>query len=237
MLGPKQDITAVFAIPATPGAYAPERPTFGLRPASGLVVATGIGTLTAAIEVSTAAGAVLELWLPKLNAKPTVDEVPDDADYFYAGRAITGGVLSASLGAYPGAQLRAKSGGAAGALTVHAVTTDAPADADRGSREVAVGSIAGNDQAVTLQWRAPFNGGLAIQTTGTFSGTLNIEGSVDGTTFVALRAENIATGVIATSATAASVKKVDIVGLTAVRARGSGWVSGTAVVTIAAAAG
>lgn len=95
------------------------------------------------------------------------------------------------------------------------------------------GSITANGQSITLAWREFFNGGVGVQLTGTFSGTLQFEMTIDGTTFVAVQATSVTTGTVATTATATGVFFYNVVGAQSVRVTSTAWTSGTAVVTIA----
>jgi len=70
------------------------------------------------------------------------------------------------------------------------------------------------------------------QITGTFSGTVTFEGTVDGTNWVATAVIPVgSTRTLTTTATAAGIWVQSTVGLTAVRARCSAYTSGTIVVT------
>lgn len=101
--------TVSFAVPVTSGQYAPERMTFA--PPSGVSAVPLLG-VTALLE-SGPSGVVLELWLLKFNGTPATD-----AHWVYSGKSITGGGETWPLASYPGAQLRAKSGGTAGTAVV-----------------------------------------------------------------------------------------------------------------------
>lgn len=108
---------ATFAVPATSGQYAPERITF-MPPAGPAGVPTFpilLAAVTALLE-SGPAGAVVELWLPKVGTTPP----GVDADFTYTGKGITIGSETWLLASYPGAQLRVRSGGTAGAAVVSA---------------------------------------------------------------------------------------------------------------------
>ena len=98
-------------------------------------------------------------------------------------------------------------------------------------------TIAANDTSVTLAYRQFFNGGIGAQITGTFSGTLQFEMSIDGTNFVAVQATNVTSGAVATTAAATGVFKYDVVGALVVRVRSTAWTSGTATVTLVGMAG
>ena len=104
-------------------------------------------------------------------------------------------------------------------------------------RNSTAGDITALNGAVTLTYRQFANGGIGVQVTNTFSGTLTFEMTIDGTNFVAVQATNVSTGVIGTTATATGVYKFDVVGALSVRARASAWTSGTATVTLVGMAG
>ena len=72
---------------------------------------------------------------------------------------------------------------------------------------------------------------VGLQITGTFSATVTIEGSVDGTNYVAIRSLNLNTGAVASAPTAAGVFQVPVSGLAKLRARVSAYTSGTVTVT------
>lgn len=78
-------------------------------------------------------------------------------------------------------------------------------------------------------------GTVTVQLAGTFVATVQFEGSVDGTHFVAVNAVPITGGAAVTSATGAGVWQVQAVGLAAVRARVSAYTSGTVTATLARA--
>jgi hypothetical protein len=104
-------------------------------------------------------------------------------------------------------------------------------------RNSTTGTIAANNANVTLAYRQFFNGGVGVQVTGTYSGTLQFEVTIDGTTYVALPALNITTGAEATTTTGTGIFRFDVVGVLLVRVRATAWTSGTATVTIAGMAG
>lgn len=109
---PAIERTAKTFVVGTTG-YASEKITFGTH-ATGVpdqAVYVGITALVSAAP----AGAVLELWLPKLGATDL------DSDYFFSGKSISGaGAETWPLASWTGAQLRAKSGGTSGNMTVDA---------------------------------------------------------------------------------------------------------------------
>lgn len=75
-------------------------------------------------------------------------------------------------------------------------------------------------------------GGVGVQVTGTFVGTLTFEGSVDGTTFSALNLTAINSTTGASTTTTTGVFTGGVGGLSIVRVRMSAYTSGTAVVRI-----
>lgn len=75
--------------------------------------------------------------------------------------------------------------------------------------------------------------GLGILITGTYTGTISVEGSVDGTTWSATTMLTLASGSPVTSVTAATGNyQANIAGLAQFRLRGNTVASGTAVVTL-----
>lgn len=107
-------------------------------------------------------------------------------------------------------------------------------------RNTATGSITANGQSVAIQYRHFDNGAIGVQVTGTFVASMLIEGTIDGTTFVALAYLDVSSvaGAIAgaTPITAAGIYRSEAVGFLQVRVRCTAYTSGTAVVTLAALA-
>jgi hypothetical protein len=104
----------VFAVPLTSGLYAPERITLaslGNVPAS----SDALLGITILMETGGPGGSVAELWLLKNGGSPL-----NDAHWFYSGKSISSGAETWPLASWAGAQVRVKSGGASGNLTVHA---------------------------------------------------------------------------------------------------------------------
>lgn len=90
----------------------------------------------------------------------------------------------------------------------------------------AVDCINPNDGAITT---------LTAQVTGTFVGTVTFEGTIDGTTWVAIGFTSLADmTTIATTAAAAGIFRATVLGLKQVRARVSAYTSGTITVTATA---
>lgn len=102
------------------GEYASERITFGARAAGDNV--QYFREVSALIEGAILAGAVLELWLPKVAAGGQLPESFTDADYFNSNvTALSTAALGRwQLSGWPGAQLRLKGGTGVGAQAVSA---------------------------------------------------------------------------------------------------------------------
>lgn len=77
----------------------------------------------------------------------------------------------------------------------------------------------------------------AIQITGTWSGTITAQGSVDGTNYVSAAIVSVPTGATTTTTTTNGVWLIGIAGLKSIRLTGTAWTSGTATVTIRASQG
>jgi hypothetical protein len=104
------------------------------------------------------------------------------------------------------------------------------------AQQIATGSIGASGGVVVAQ--PPDNqGSLLVQVTGTWSAILTFEGSVDGSTFVALSATNVATAASAATTSSNGVFAVSGSGLRFFRLRATAYTSGTAVVTISAGPG
>ncbi len=72
---------------------------------------------------------------------------------------------------------------------------------------------------------------LTFGITGTFSGTLTFQGTIDGTTWVTLQVTNLASGATpVTTATSTGQFALSNTGLVSVRVAGTSWTSGTAVI-------
>jgi hypothetical protein len=113
---------ATFNVPVGAGNYANERITLG---------AVGPGTrsvsfseITALAEAPFLAGATVELWLRKVADGTEAAGSMTDEDYTLAGTNFTGltaaGAQRWAVSAWPGAQIRVKSGGAMGVMSVSA---------------------------------------------------------------------------------------------------------------------
>lgn len=104
-------------------------------------------------------------------------------------------------------------------------------------RNSTTSNITTNGGTVTLAYRQFYNGGVGVQVTGTFSGTLQFEMTIDGTNFVAVQTTNVNTGSVATTTTGTGIFKFDVVGALVVRVRATAFTSGTATVTVVGMAG
>lgn len=109
-----------FTVPGVSGNYASERITFG---------AVGVGEIgqsfrevTALVEGPFVSGATLELWLPRVADGTEAASARTDADYFNSGLTplTSTGAVRWQVSAWPGAQIRVKSGGVPGSLVVSA---------------------------------------------------------------------------------------------------------------------
>jgi hypothetical protein len=99
------------------------------------------------------------------------------------------------------------------------------------------GSITTNGQSVSLAYREFFNGGVGIQVTGTWTGTLQFEMSINGTDFVAVSSTNVTTGSMVTTTTANAVFRFDAIGASVVRVTATAAMTGTANIALAAMPG
>lgn len=133
--GVKEKGRKTFAVPAASGDYAAERITFGAV-GSGEAGQSFMG-VTLLIEgdaTACPAGASAELWLKQVGDGAVAASAMTDDNYFFAGRAVfpaRGAASSAGvtvsfghetwpLSGWPGAQIRVRSGGVPGSMTVSA---------------------------------------------------------------------------------------------------------------------
>lgn len=101
-------------------------------------------------------------------------------------------------------------------------------------RVKATGNITAAQGAVTAEFRQLENGACGVQVTGTFTATLLIEATIDGTNWNTYAFVDCATGSTGTSITAAGQYRTELVGVHSARVRCSAYTSGTAVVTLVA---
>lgn len=105
------------------------------------------------------------------------------------------------------------------------------------------GTITANGQNVALDYRAEepnirrFNGAVGIQVTGTFSATMNLQVTRDGTNYAAIQVLDESTGMLNTSITAAGLYRAELAGVVALRMRSTAYTSGSATVTLIAVEG
>lgn len=99
----------------------------------------------------------------------------------------------------------------------------------------ASGSISGGGGAVTMDLNG--RSGLSFQITGTWSGTIVFEASVDGSTYTDSFAFGFGSQAIASSTTANGAWTAAVPGFKKWRVRGTSWSSGTATVTAYGSAG
>lgn len=72
---------------------------------------------------------------------------------------------------------------------------------------------------------------ILVQITGTFVATVTFQGTVDGSTWVAVQAENADSGAVATTATATGLYRVNVAGLRLFRCS-MAWTSGTSITAV-----
>ena len=72
---------------------------------------------------------------------------------------------------------------------------------------------------------------VGVQVEGITTATVTFEGTIDGSTWYAVRVLNVTSGAYATTATADALVQVPVAGLDQLRARVSAWTSGTINVT------
>lgn len=93
------------------------------------------------------------------------------------------------------------------------------------------GSLDAAEEAVTID-DLRGAGSAAVQLTGTFSGTVTFEVTVDGTNWVAVEMTTPAGAAAATTATGAGIFVAPVAGYRKFRARCSAYTSGTIVTTV-----
>lgn len=109
-----------FTVPAASGSYAFERITFGNKVTLGMPE-DGFMGVTVAVEGAGIASSTIELWLPRLDDGTKHPSTFVDSDYTFSGKSIAvTGAETWALAGYPGAQIRVKSGGTGGSVTIGA---------------------------------------------------------------------------------------------------------------------
>jgi hypothetical protein len=99
-------------------------------------------------------------------------------------------------------------------------------------RNQATGSLTTNGQAVTLEWREFFNGGVGVQVTGTWTGTLELQLTLDGTNYRPVLLRMTSTEATTPSLTANGIAYANVIGARNVRVAATAAMTGTAVVTL-----
>jgi hypothetical protein len=99
-------------------------------------------------------------------------------------------------------------------------------------RNQTTGVIAANGAAVTLEWRETFNGGVGVQLAGTWSGTLQTQISLDGTTYEGIVMRPVSTEVGAVNMTQNGIYYANVIGAKNLRVTATAWTSGTGAVTL-----
>lgn len=106
-----------------------------------------------------------------------------------------------------------------------------------GFRNSTSGTIASVSDAVTLPYRNFNNGAASVQVTGTFSGTIVLQATLDGTNYVAVQGLKVSDASDAATITAAGIYRYELVGALNVRVAATAWTSGTATITLVALEG
>lgn len=99
----------------------------------------------------------------------------------------------------------------------------------------ATGTIAAAAASVALTLSG--DGGVAVQISGTWVGTLQFEGTIDGTTWYAVNAVRAGSSTIPQTTTVNGLHRMTPAGLAQVRVTATVWTSGTATINIQASAG
>jgi len=97
------------------------------------------------------------------------------------------------------------------------------------------GSITASLQSVTFAVNAQST--VGIQVSGTFSGTILIKGSVDGSTYTPTTATNLSTGALVTTITSSFTGQVNVAGFVSFQLTSVSWTSGTANISLRASTG
>lgn len=99
-------------------------------------------------------------------------------------------------------------------------------------RNATSGSIDASGETVTLAYRDFFNGGIGVQITGTWTGTLEFQQTINGSTWDDVAAEEVGSLAVSTQTTGNGLFKFDAVGALKVRVNAVAWTSGTAEIAI-----
>ena len=103
------------------------------------------------------------------------------------------------------------------------------------SDRTATGAITTNGATVSVSAQGLSTLGLKI--TGTWTGTIQIEGSIDGTNYESVRSFRLSDGVLVSSTTSNLASLIAASGFNLIRARASAWASGTATIAFDGGAG
>ena len=125
----------------------------------------------------------------------------------------------------------------AGIITAVSVANPLPVSASitPPSDTTQTGSITGSGQSVTFAVNAQST--VGIQASGTFSGTILIKGSVDGSTYTPTTATNLTSGALVTTITSSFTGQVNVAGFVSFQLTSVSWTSGTANISLRASTG
>ena len=176
----------------------------------------------------TVANASLAVTGPLTDAQLRLTAVPVSGSFFQATQPVSGTV---SVAAFPASQ--AVTGAffqATQPVSIASMPTTPITRADT--------TASGTTAAVSANVAIALNGqsGVAVQITGTWVGTLQFEGTVDGTTWVAVNGVFAGASAPGPTTTANGVVRVTPSGLAQFRIIATAWTSGTATITLRASA-
>ena len=125
----------------------------------------------------------------------------------------------------------------AGTITSVSVANPLPVSASitPPSDTTQTGSINGSGQSVTFAVNAQST--VGIQASGTFSGTILIKGSVDGSTYTPTTATSLSTGGLVSTITSSFTGQVNVAGFVSFQLTSVSWTSGTANISLRASTG
>ena len=125
----------------------------------------------------------------------------------------------------------------AGTITAVSVANPLPVSASitPTSDTTQTGSITGSGQSVTFAVNAQST--VGIQVSGTFSGTILIKGSVDGSSYTPTTATSLSTGNPTSSITSSFTGQVNVAGFVSFQLTSVSWTSGTANISLRASTG
>ena len=125
----------------------------------------------------------------------------------------------------------------AGTITSVSVANPLPVSASitPTSDTTQTGSITGSGQSVTFAVNAQST--VGIQVSGTFSGTILIKGSVDGSSYTPTTATSLSTGNPTSSITSSFTGQVNVAGFVSFQLTSVSWTSGTANISLRASTG